>query len=93
VADRNGFPFAVLWCDAPDEILVERLRSRSEDRTRSPMGGRAPGRAPRPLRVAAHKPGVFRLDTTAEAESAIEKALSEIGAQIAVFIMTMNTTF
>ena len=32
VAGHHRLPFAVLWCDAPDEVLVERLRQRAGDR-------------------------------------------------------------
>lgn len=79
VADRHGLPFAVLWCDAPDEALVERLRSRSEDR-HEVSDGREELLAEHCARYEspAHEPGVVRLDTTGEAEEAVEAALVEM---------------
>jgi aminoglycoside phosphotransferase family enzyme/predicted kinase len=79
VADRHGLPFAVLWCDAPHHVLVERLRSRSGDRHEVSDGReellaehRARYEAP------AHESAVIRLDTTGEAEAAVEKAMAAI---------------
>jgi hypothetical protein len=79
VADRHGLPFAVLWCDAPDEVIVERLRSRSGDRHEVSDGReellaehRARYEAP------AHESAVIRLDTTGEAEAAVEKVMAAI---------------
>ncbi len=72
-------PFAVLWCDAPDEALVERLRSRSEDR-HEVSDGREELLAEHRARYEspAHEPGVVRLDTIGEAEEAVEAALVEM---------------
>ena len=80
VADRHGLPFAVLWCDAPDEALVKRLRSRSEDRheVSDGRGSCWPSTAP----ATSHrltKPGVVRLDTGGEMARTVEQALVEIG--------------
>jgi uncharacterized protein len=79
VADRHGLPFAVLWCDAPDEALVERLRSRSEDR-HEVSDGREELLAEHRARYEspAHEPRVVRLDTAGETDEAVEKALAEI---------------
>ena len=79
VADRHGLPFAVLWCDAPDEALVERLRSRSADGPEV-SDGREELLAEHRARYEspAHEPGVIRLDTAGEADEGVEKALAEI---------------
>ncbi|MEX2224288.1 MAG: AAA family ATPase [Candidatus Rokuibacteriota bacterium] len=80
VADRHRLPFTVLWCDAPDEVLVERLRRRSEDRHEVSdgreellAGHRAHYEAP------AHEPGVIRLDAAGDADGAVDRLLSEDG--------------
>jgi hypothetical protein len=31
LAARHGVPLRVVWCDAPDEVIAERLRRREED--------------------------------------------------------------
>jgi len=79
VADRHGLPFAVLWCDAPDEVLVERLRSRSEDR-HEVSDGREELLAEHRARYEspAGEAGVIRFDTTGEAEGAVEKIMVAI---------------
>ncbi len=79
VADRHGVPFAVLWCDAPDEALVERLRSRSEDR-HEVSDGREELLAEHRARYEspARELGVVRLDTSGEAAGAVEKVLVDI---------------
>ena len=58
VADRHRAPFTVLWCDAPDEVLVERLRQTERGPARGLGRARgAPGSAPRPLRDAGRGAG------------------------------------
>ena len=58
VADRHRVPFTVLWCDAPDEVLVERLRATERGPARGLGRARgAPGSAPRPLRDAGRGAG------------------------------------
>ncbi|MGH7366320.1 MAG: AAA family ATPase, partial [Candidatus Rokuibacteriota bacterium] len=82
VAERHGLPFTVLWCDAPDQVLVERLRGRSGDR-HEVSDGREELLAEHRARYEspAGEPGVIRLDTTGEADGvgeadgAVEKML------------------
>ncbi|MGH7400686.1 MAG: AAA family ATPase, partial [Candidatus Rokuibacteriota bacterium] len=78
VADRRGLPFSVLWCDAPDEVLVERLRSRSGDR-HEVSDGREELLAEHRARYEspAGEPWVIRLDTAhgGETEGTVEKLL------------------
>lgn len=83
VAERHGLPFAVLWCDAPGEVLLERLRRRGEDRHEVPAGRvellaehRARYESP------AHEPGVIRLNTSGEAEGAVERITTAIDFQV-----------
>jgi len=79
VADRHRAPFTVLWCDAPDEVLVERLRRRSGDR-HEVSDGREELLAPHRARyeTPAAEPGVIRLDTTGDGARAVEAALREL---------------
>jgi len=79
VADRHGLLFAVLWCDAPDEVLLERLRSRSGD-PHEVSDGREELLAEHRARYEspAQEPGVNRLDTTGGAGGAVEKVMAEI---------------
>jgi uncharacterized protein len=79
VAERHGLPFAVLWCDAPSEVLVERLRRRGEDR-HEVSDGRGELLAEHRARYEspAHEPGVIRLDTSGEAEDAVEKVTTAL---------------
>ena len=81
VADRHGVPFAVLWCDAPDEILVKRLRSRSEDR-HEVSDGREELLAEHRARYESpeREPGVVRLDTSVEAAT-VERALAGLASK------------
>jgi predicted kinase len=79
VADRHHAPFTILWCDAPDEVLVERLRRRSEDR-HEVSDGREELLALHRARyeTPAAEPGVIRLDTTGDSGRAVEAALCEL---------------
>jgi predicted kinase len=80
VADRHGLPFAVLWCDAPDEALVKRLRSRSEDRHEA-SDGREELLAEHRARyeVTGSRPRVVRLDTGGEMAWTVERAMVDVG--------------
>jgi predicted kinase len=79
VADRQSAPFTVLWCDAPDEVLVERLRGRSGDR-HEVSDGREELLALHRARyeTPAAEPGVIRLNTTGDSRRAVEAALLEL---------------
>jgi aminoglycoside phosphotransferase family enzyme/predicted kinase len=79
LADRHGLPFTALWCDAPDEVLVERLRGRNDD-GHEVSDGREELLAEHRARYEspAGEPGVLRFDTTGEAEGAVETVASAI---------------
>ena len=79
VADRHRVPFTVLWCDAPDEVLMDRLRGRSGDR-HEVSDGREELLAQHRARyeTPAAEPGVIRLDTTGDGVRAVEAALREL---------------
>jgi predicted kinase len=69
----------VLWCDAPDPVLAERLRRRAHDPEEVSDAGvdllaehRAHYEAP------ARESTVIRIDTTAGADRAAEKAVDEL---------------
>jgi aminoglycoside phosphotransferase family enzyme/predicted kinase len=78
-ATRAGIDFAVLWCDAPDPVLAERLRRRARD----PEEVSDAGVDLLPEHRARYKPpdsesAVIRVDTTAGADRAAEKAVAEL---------------
>lgn len=75
VAERHGVPCTVLWCDAPDPVLVKRLRARSEDR-HEVSDGREELLAEHRSRYEppTHEPDVIRLDTSA-AEGVVDEEL------------------
>jgi aminoglycoside phosphotransferase family enzyme/predicted kinase len=77
LADRHSLPFAVLWCDAPDDVLAERLRSRSEDQ-HEVSDGREELLAEHRARYVspAGEPHVIRLDTTSGADRAVARVVS-----------------
>ena len=79
VAGRHGAPFTVLWCDASDEVLVERLRRRSEDR-HEVSDGREELLAQHRARyeTPAAEPGVIRVDTSGDSARGVEAALREL---------------
>jgi predicted kinase len=79
VADRHRVPFTVLWCDAPDEVLAERLGARTEDR-HEVSDGREELLAQHRARyeTPAAEPDVIRLDTTGDSGRAVEAALREL---------------
>ena len=69
VATRLGVPCAVLWCDAPEDVLIERLRQRaragdevSDGREELLAEHRARFESP------AGEPDVIRLDTSRDAD-------------------------
>ena len=78
VAAARGVPFAVLWCDAPDAVIAERLRRRALDRHEVSDGREdllAPHRAG--YESPAEEPGVIRLDTSGEVAGALSTALGD----------------
>jgi hypothetical protein len=79
VADHHRVPFTVLWCDAPDGVLVERLRGRSQD-PHEVSDGREELLALHRARyeTPAAEPGLIRLDTTGDSGRAVEAALREL---------------
>jgi uncharacterized protein len=79
-AARTGVPFAVLWCDAPDPVLAERLRRRAHDPdevsdARLDLLPEHRARYEPPEREA----DVIRLDTTAGVDRAAAKAVEALG--------------
>ena len=79
-AARTGAPFAVLWCDAPDPVLAERLRRRAHDPeevsdARLDLLPQHRARYEPPDREA----DVIRLDTTADVDHAGAQAVGALG--------------
>jgi aminoglycoside phosphotransferase family enzyme/predicted kinase len=79
-AARAGVPFAVLWCDAPDPVLAERLRRRAHD----PDEVSDAGPDLLPQHRARYEPpdreaDVIRLDTTAGVDRTAAKAVGQLG--------------
>jgi predicted kinase len=79
-AARAGVPFAVLWCDAPDPVLAERLRRRTHDPgevsdARLDLLPQHRARYEPPDR----EPNVIRIDTTADVDRAAAKAVGDLG--------------
>jgi aminoglycoside phosphotransferase family enzyme/predicted kinase len=82
LAARAGVPLAVLWCDAPDAVLADRLRRRAADPGEVSDAGPellAPHRAryERPGR----EPDTIRVDTAAGPDAAVEAALRALSAR------------
>ena len=78
-ARQAGAGFAVLWCDAPDAVLVERLRRRAHDPEEvsdAGVGLLAEHRAH--YAPPDREPDTIRIDTTAGAAGAAEKAVDEL---------------
>ena len=76
---RAGVPFAVLWCDAPDPVLAERLQQRAHD----PGEVSDAGVALLPQHRARYEPpdresNVIRIDTTASTDRAAAAALDAL---------------
>ena len=79
-AMATGVAFAVLWCDAPDAVLAERLRRRAQD----PAEVSDAGVSLLPQHRAHYEPpdreaNVIRIDTTAAADRAAAEALERLG--------------
>ena len=81
VAGQRRVPFAILWCDAPDAELAQRLRRRSADRHEVSDG--------REELLGSHRAGyeapdaeadVIRVDTSGDGARAVEAALQAIEA-------------
>lgn len=79
LADRHGAPFTALWCDAPDAVLVPRLRARATEGS-DVSDGREELLAPQRARYEspADEPGVVAVDSAGELERAIAAALREL---------------
>jgi uncharacterized protein len=78
-AARTGVPFAVLWCDAPDSVLAERLRRRAHD----PGEVSDAGLDLLPQHRAHYEPpdreaDVIRLDTTAGVDRTAAQAVGAL---------------
>lgn len=80
LAAGRGLEWALLWCEAPDALIVERLRARAGEGREISDG--------RPELLAAHRaafeppagePGVVRVDTGAEPEAAATRTLAALG--------------
>ena len=78
LAAARGVPFTVLWCDAPDAVIAERLRRRALDR-HEVSDGREDLLAPHRARYESPEPeaGVVRLDTSVAVAAAVSAALGE----------------
>ncbi len=78
-AARAGVPVAVLWCDAPDSVLADRLRRRAHD-----PGEVSDARLDLlPQHRAHYEPpdreaNVIRIDTTADGDLAAVKAVADL---------------
>jgi uncharacterized protein len=80
VARRGGVPFGVIWCDAPDSVLAERLRRRAHD----PREVSDAGPDLLPQHRAHYEPpvgeaNVVRIDTTTGVDRAAVEAVSTLG--------------
>lgn len=77
VSHDAGAPFTVLWCDAPDAVLVERLRRRERERTEVSDAGADFLAAHRERYEApADEADVVELDTSRDTASLVERAVS-----------------
>jgi uncharacterized protein len=81
VAARAGIPFIVIWCDAPDSVLADRLRRRAEQPGEVSDAGvdllpqhRAQYESPD------REPQVIRIDTTAGPDAAVREAMRALHA-------------
>ena len=80
VAGRHRVPFGILWCDAPDDVLGERLRRRSGDRHEVSDGREELLRSHRASYEApVAEPDVIRVDTSGDSAHAVELALAGSG--------------
>ena len=77
---RASAPFAVLWCDAPDSMLAERLRRRAQDPGEVSDAGVALLAQHRAhYELPDREPNVIRIDTTAATDRAAAAALDALG--------------
>lgn len=78
-AREAGVPFAVLWCDVPDEALADRLRTREGDTTEV-SDGRVELLAEhrRQYESPENEPGTIRLDTSGDAAGVLARAQAAI---------------
>jgi aminoglycoside phosphotransferase family enzyme/predicted kinase len=79
LAARHDVPFAVLWCDAPDALLVTRLRARAAEGSEV-SDGREHLLAPQRARYEspAGEPDVVRVDSAGDLDHAVEAALAAL---------------
>jgi aminoglycoside phosphotransferase family enzyme/predicted kinase len=79
LAARHGVPFTLLWCDAPDAVLAERLRRREED-VREVSDARLPllARHRAGYEPPEHDPDAVRVDTTEPTEATVERLLRRL---------------
>ena len=81
LASRSGVPLVVMWCDAPDAVLADRLRRRAADPDEVSDAGpellvEHRARYERPDR----EPDAIRVDTAAGPDAAVETALRALSA-------------
>lgn len=79
LARRLGSPLTVLWCEAPEAVLRDRLHRRAEDR-REVSDGREELLAAHRARYEppAAEDGVIRVETTGDAEAAAARAAAAL---------------
>ena len=80
IAREAGVPFAVLWCDATDAAIGERLRARENDQDEV-SDGRSELLADHRRRYEspAAEPGTVRLDTSQDPAALVAKARETLG--------------
>jgi uncharacterized protein len=81
LASRSGVPLGVLWCDAPDAVLADRLRRRAADPGEvSDAGPELLGDHRARYEPPANEPDAIRVDTAAGPDAAVEAALRGLSA-------------
>jgi uncharacterized protein len=79
-ARQAGVPFGVIWCDAPDPVLAERLRRRARDpREVSDAGPDLLSQHRAHYEPPVGEANVVRIDTTAGVDRAAAEALRALG--------------
>ncbi|MCL6640523.1 MAG: ATP-binding protein, partial [Candidatus Rokubacteria bacterium] len=79
LAVRLGVPFALLWCEAPDAVLADRLRRRSaQGRDVSDAGPELLARHRAQYEPPGGEDDVILVDTRADAEDAAAEVLSRL---------------
>jgi uncharacterized protein len=79
LAARYKVPFSVVWCDAPDDVLADRLRRREADDREVSEGGVDLLRRHRAQYVRPeHEDHVIRADTTRPLDTTGEQVLQQI---------------